>query len=579
MFFLASLATRPVFAEPPPAEPASESEGTGSARAQAVETFKLGMAMFRAGNLERAAELLLESHRTFPSKGNSLNAAICLERLGRYDEALALYEEAMGRFGELLDAGDRAALPPLIAKLRGKVGSLELSVNAVGAVALIAGRDRGRAPFAAPIRLTPGTHKLRIVKDGYRSFERAVEIRPGEITTLDVTLQPLESSGSLRVEDAALADASVSIDGVEVGRTPWEGTLAPGVHVVWSRKAQDGSAPTRVVVLAGQTTLLRLRSGPLGHTVSVRVRPETARIRLGEAELGTGRWSGALPAGSYSLELSEPGYVARIIDLRVTTDDPERRLDVELVVDPKHPRWPRPSIGRVVASVHGGFAIGSSMRSDAEASCPSACSENGPVLGTVLAARGGFEFPVGVALEVAAGYLTLSHTFHREIAGSAGSGATYGFDDVLRLKGFWLGGGGAYQAALGRYLGFASRATFGVLFAHSSDTITGTVTTDIDSAPVRIEGVNDRSSSTPLVLMTDLGLFARAGDWRLGGSIGLLALFGGGPTFAHGAVTPTPECMTPGSAACVADSHALDGESAYDSFVVLVPQVFVAHAF
>ena len=73
----------------------------------------------------------------------------------------------------------------------------------------------------------------------------------------------------LVVEDPQLEGADVVVDGVPVGKLPWEGTLAPGAHVVSIRKGERGSAPTLATVLQGQTALLRMRSDRLGPPVRV----------------------------------------------------------------------------------------------------------------------------------------------------------------------------------------------------------------------------------------------------------------------------------------------------------------------
>jgi hypothetical protein len=322
-----------------------------------------------------------------------------------------------------------------------------------------------------------------------------------------------------------------------------------------------------------------LRSGALGARLTLRVRPATALIRLGDAELGTGTWSGALPVGDYQVELSEPGYVTRVVALEVTAKSAERTFETALEVDPSHPRWPQPTSGWIVPSLHAGFALGRSMRSDAEAACPTHCNDESLVLGALLTVRGAYEFRVGLAIEAAVGYLTLSRTFQRELTDPSMAGATYTFDDVLRLRGFWLGAGASYEAPIGKVLGFFSRATVGVAFAQSSDAITGSVATELDSAPVAIERVNSQPSSALLLLMPELGLFARFREWRIGASLGLLGVVSEGPTFDRGVVTPDADCETPGSAACLADSHVLENEVAYDSFLLVVPQIFIAYAF
>jgi tetratricopeptide (TPR) repeat protein len=181
-----------------PPEPGNQKPAEDPAKAQAVDLFKRGMMLFRAGDVERALVLLLQSRKAYASKGNTLNAAICLDRLGRYDEALELYEEALARFGEALDAEDRASLPEVMARLRSKVASVEISTNVAGGIVLVDTRERGRVPLAAPLRVLPGRRAIRVAKDGYRTFERVVTLRAGASLTVEARLAPLESRDRAR---------------------------------------------------------------------------------------------------------------------------------------------------------------------------------------------------------------------------------------------------------------------------------------------------------------------------------------------------------------------------------------------
>src|SRR5262245_28072816 len=78
------------------------------ARAQQSETdgrlesaryfFHQGVELLLANQPERALDFFLRSRELVPSAKNTIDAGICLERLGRHDEALELYEDASARF-------------------------------------------------------------------------------------------------------------------------------------------------------------------------------------------------------------------------------------------------------------------------------------------------------------------------------------------------------------------------------------------------------------------------------------------------------------------------------------------------
>src|SRR5262249_9943502 len=73
--------------------PIAQRSAPEEAHAEAKELFNRGLRLLDAGDLSRALEYFLRSRALSPGKGNTANAAYCLDRLGRFDEALELYEE------------------------------------------------------------------------------------------------------------------------------------------------------------------------------------------------------------------------------------------------------------------------------------------------------------------------------------------------------------------------------------------------------------------------------------------------------------------------------------------------------
>lgn len=162
---------------------------------QAKELFRQGVTLLDAGDTERALEHFLRSRELVPSGKNTVNAAICLELLGRYDEALELYEEVGVRFARDLEEQDRTNLAPVMQSLRTRIGYLDLSANVEGLVT-IAGRPRGRLPLRTALRVLPGSPMLRITQEGYRAFETELVIHAGETQRLDARLEPLPASAA-----------------------------------------------------------------------------------------------------------------------------------------------------------------------------------------------------------------------------------------------------------------------------------------------------------------------------------------------------------------------------------------------
>ena len=67
--------------------------------------------------------------------------------------------------------------------------ALELTVRPDDASVYVDGAFRGSAREASALQLPPGRHRIEVVRPGYRTDEREVEITPGETTELTVELE------------------------------------------------------------------------------------------------------------------------------------------------------------------------------------------------------------------------------------------------------------------------------------------------------------------------------------------------------------------------------------------------------
>jgi len=68
-------------------------------------------------------------------------------------------------------------------------GRLELSVRPEDASVYVDGAFRGSAREASTLRLAPGRHRIEVVRPGYRTLEKEVDIAPGETTDVKVELE------------------------------------------------------------------------------------------------------------------------------------------------------------------------------------------------------------------------------------------------------------------------------------------------------------------------------------------------------------------------------------------------------
>ena len=71
-------------------------------------------------------------------------------------------------------------------------GVVSVSVDAVGAVVSVDGRNVGRAP-AGELRLTPGQHRIAVnAGDEYETWSETIDVTPGDQVALEIHLAPAE---------------------------------------------------------------------------------------------------------------------------------------------------------------------------------------------------------------------------------------------------------------------------------------------------------------------------------------------------------------------------------------------------
>ena len=538
--------------------------------------------MRKLGDTERALELYLKSRAVAPSVPNTLNAAVCLRELGRFDEALELYEDLVTKFRDEITAEERTNIAAEMTSLRTKVGSIDVQANVEGAL-VIDGRSRGSLPLLGPVRVLPGQHMVTVVKEGYASHQAPVDVKVGETATVQAKLEPLAAAGRMKLADPALEGAEVFVDGAPVGKVPWEGPLAPGVHVLFVRKGDDGSAPMRVVLVQGQVATPSVKATALGPEMRIVTKPSTAAITIGDVPVGTGRWQGRLPLGAQVLEVSEDGYFPdkRSIDVGPKSAG---NVEIELKVDESNPRWGVTDAGFAWLEVFGGFAIAPRLGTGAEKSCGSAdCGSNPAALGLLVGARGGWEFPIRLSIEIAAGYFRASKTLERSVPSTLLSGEplTFSLTDKLTVSGPFAGAGLAYRLPFADIFEFRAHLLVGALFTFAGDDVSGSVSDGSEQMAVAIEGSGQNVSSADLFLMHGLALGLSLDQFRFGIEATGAYFALGGPASKKGAARGLEPCgSNPASLACrYGDSSVVASEAAYGPFFTIVPSLYAGYAF
>jgi tetratricopeptide (TPR) repeat protein len=161
-----------------------------SSLARAEELFFKGIAATRASDWTGALDFFQASRRLAPTWESTMNAAFCLEKLTRYDEALEMYEGLLGSFSNQLEAAERIKVVRAVAALQRKIARIEVTTN-LAAQIMIDGQLRGSSTGSGRtlLRVLAGTHHVQILKDGFDPIDRTIEFAEGASVILYAALE------------------------------------------------------------------------------------------------------------------------------------------------------------------------------------------------------------------------------------------------------------------------------------------------------------------------------------------------------------------------------------------------------
>jgi PEGA domain-containing protein len=454
-----------------------------SKRDEALPHFERGLSHLDRGEWSAALAEFLKAREIYPTRSATKNAAICLRKEGRFDEALDMFELLEHDYPDL-SANDRELADQEIADLRRSVGTLTLSGSETGAAVNIDGRRRGTLPLPAALRVAVGSHVVRVYKDGFVPFEGRVDIASEQTVELRAPLVALTRSGHLRVTEESGVSLDVLVDNVVVGKTPWEGSVMPGPHTVMLRgEGNVGTPPASASVTLDQVTPIVLVAEELDAVARVNPTPVGALVAIDGVAVGRGIWEGRLRSGAHRIEVTADGFIpaSRIVAL-----PPDERKGFGFVLDrdPTSPFWGKSARPRFVVDVHGDFALSPLMGGQVAASCTGACSASVP-LGGLGMAGAAYQLPNGLGFGVEGGYLGFVRSLDNRpavISGPTVIAASPGtVTDQLTFKGVVLGGSFYYQR--GDRWPITLRIGVGVVPSTVSDVRSGTFRTVASTHP------------------------------------------------------------------------------------------------
>ena len=491
-----------------PAAPGGAATATDAKKEEAKARFERGMTLFDKKVWDAALVEFLESRAAYATRSNTQNAAICLRNLNRFDEALDMFEALVKEFPSLSPT-DRSAVDKEIGELQQLVGAIEIRTQENGAQITIDGRERGMTPAPA-LRVSAGTHVLRVYKEGFAPVEKRVEVAGKQSLIVEAKLETLSQSGRLSVTEDGGKGAEVLVDGVVVGKTPWQGLVATGEHVVFLRgEGNLGTQPANATVRINQVTPIVLALETLDCSLRVEPTPNGATVAVDGVVVGNGLWDGRLRKGRHKIEVAQNGFVPQVRQLDLAPTTPER-IAVQLERDPDSPLWQAQKKSRIFIEVAPSFLLalllGGDVSDSGSASFP---------LGFAGRAHVGYELPSGLAFGIDAGYLYLARnvdgrdTVLRPVGKAVAPGTA---NDKLSLKGLLVGGSAMlHRNTFGEKIPLTLRVGVGALLASETDRRSGDFT-PAGGMPITVDTAKTAVDVPHLYIAPEVRVGYRLGD-------------------------------------------------------------------
>jgi hypothetical protein len=152
---------------------------------------KRGVELMSKRDYIAAMDAFRRAHETAPSPRTYAQIGFVYMAMGRWVEAEDQLLQAIAEPEDRWARRNRGVLNDSLAKVRERLGYLELGGQPSGAEVRIDGELVGLLPMRKPVRMAVGQPAITISAPGFRKLERAAEVRAGETTRVEINLERL----------------------------------------------------------------------------------------------------------------------------------------------------------------------------------------------------------------------------------------------------------------------------------------------------------------------------------------------------------------------------------------------------
>lgn|GEM_PF-2426857 len=163
--------------------------------------FNRGVEFFQEGMISAALAEFQKSYSEYSHWAVLYNVGVCYYRLGKYEEALEVFDKYIKEGGENIPVERRFAVEKIKVKMAGSFGNIKIDYKDPGLEAIIDAKKVYNSPFETPISVPAGIHTVYLYKEGHYPLIREIFVAIGETVQVPVNLKKTPLMGSL-VEDA-----------------------------------------------------------------------------------------------------------------------------------------------------------------------------------------------------------------------------------------------------------------------------------------------------------------------------------------------------------------------------------------
>jgi hypothetical protein len=189
------------------------------------------------------------------------NVAFCHKNLRHYAKVLATLKRYVEEGGQVLSANDKKEAQDLILLIEPLTTRATFKVSESGAIVSVDDERVGTSPLVSSVVLDIGERHLRVVKEGFRNFEKTLPVGGNSEVTIDVALEKEVHEGKLIVN--APANSTIFIDDKQVATGKLDQGILSGGHQIRVTAPGMHTFQTEIVIQDKETRSVDVALEPL----------------------------------------------------------------------------------------------------------------------------------------------------------------------------------------------------------------------------------------------------------------------------------------------------------------------------